>query len=570
MAESGSARVSGMWSPVTGGSATLAADVVADRPFVGPHCQRVTFAGGTGEAGIANRGLNRCGLSLVSGRPYDGFLWVRGAAAAAVSLESRDGERRYATAPLGAPVGGSGGDWRRVDFTLVPDGSDAHGQFAIRLRSAGTLDVGYAFLQPGEWGRFKGLPVRGDVVRGLLDQGVTVLRHGGSMVNARGYRWKTMIGPRDRRPPYRGTWYRYSSNGRGVADFLDLCEAMNVVPVPDLNVNEMPADVVDFAEYANGPPDGPWGRRRAADGHPQPYGINHLELGNEERVDAAYAAQFAAIADAVWARDPKLILVVGDFEYVDPIAEADHLTGATSKITDMDGHRRVLDVARRRWATVWFDVHVWTERPPASRPMDAVPSYVDAIDRLAGDTKHATVVFELNANRHEMGRAVANAQAVVRCERDGRLPVVASANCLQPDGQNDNGWDQGLLFLNPGAVWLQPPGDLTQMLARSQEPDGIHCDVTGGPLKASAASSRDAATLVLHVGNPTDAPVATRLDVGEAIRPTHADVVQLSGPTDGRNTAADPRRVVPVHTAGPYDPSGYTFPPRSFTTLTLE
>ena len=51
-------------------------------------------------------------------------------------------------------------------------------------------------------------------------------------------------------------------------------------------------------------------------------------------------------------------------------------------------------------------------------------------------------------------------------ERDGRLPIATSANCLQPDRQNDNGWNQGLLFLNPSQVWLQPPGYVTQMLSR--------------------------------------------------------------------------------------------------------
>jgi hypothetical protein len=45
------------------------------------------------------------------------------------------------------------------------------------------------------------------------------------MVNAAAYRWKKMIGPRDRRPPYRGFWYPHSTNGRGIVDFLDLCEA---------------------------------------------------------------------------------------------------------------------------------------------------------------------------------------------------------------------------------------------------------------------------------------------------------------------------------------------------------
>ena len=111
----------------------------------------------------------------------------------------------------------AGNDWQRLDFTLTPGANDNVGRFALKLKQPGSVTLGHAFLQPGEWGRFKGLPVRRDVAEGLIDQGITVLRYGGSMVNNGGYKWKKMIGPRDRRPPYAGTWYRYSSNGWGIA-----------------------------------------------------------------------------------------------------------------------------------------------------------------------------------------------------------------------------------------------------------------------------------------------------------------------------------------------------------------
>ncbi len=553
--------VSGAWTPVASGSAVLAADGSADRPFVGGQSQRLTFVRGTGEAGIANRGLNGRGLSVVAGRSYDGCLWLRGGGDGSVSLESRDGTRRYAAARL-AP---GAADWRRADFALTPAETDADAQFAVRLTSPGTVTVGYAFLQPGEWGRYHGLPVRRDVVDALVDQGVTLLRYGGSMVNAAGYRWKDTVGPRDRRPPYRGTWYPYASNGWGMGDFLDLCDAAGILPVPDLNADESPADVADLLDYANGPADGPWGRRRVSDGHPKPYGLTHLEIGNEERVDDDYYAKFAGIAAAVWGRDPRVVLVVGDFEYADPITDPDHLTGATSGIPSMDAHRKVLALAKRYGAEVWFDVHVWTDRPPASRPLDVLPTYVDAIDRLAGGARHRVVVFELNANHHGQGRAVANAQAIVRAERDGRLPVVCSANCLQPDGQNDNGWDQGLLFLNPEKVWLQPPGYVARMISRGYQPVRLDCTATGG-LEAAAAGSDDGKTVVVQVVNVTAEAVTAdvQLDGFTRTRPTVA-VEQLSASGNAANTAAEPARVVPVASDEPAGP--HRFPPRSFTVL---
>ena len=115
------------------------------------------------------------------------------------------------------------------------------------------MTVGYAFLQPGEWGRFKGLPVRKDVAEGLIDQGITVLRQGGCMANAPEYRWKKMIGPREHRPPYTGWWYPHSSNGWGIFDFLNFCEAAGFLAIPDVNMGETPQDMADFIEYVNGP-----------------------------------------------------------------------------------------------------------------------------------------------------------------------------------------------------------------------------------------------------------------------------------------------------------------------------
>ncbi len=76
---------------------------------------------------------------------------------------------------------------------------------------------------------------------------------------------------------------------------------------------------------------------------------------------------------------------------------------------------------------------------------------------------------------------MANAVATHLCERLG-LPVATSANGLQPDGRNDNGWEtKGLLFLNPSQVWLQPPGYVTQMISRAFQPVLLKTDVAGNP-----------------------------------------------------------------------------------------
>ena len=105
-----------------------------------------------------------------------------------------------------------------------------------------------------------------------------------------------------------------------------------------------PRDMADFLEYTKGNAESEWGRKRVADGHPKPYRLRYLELGNEERVDEKYAATFEALAKAIWAKDRDVILVVGDFTYDNPIHEPMNFTGAASKITNLAGHRKILSL----------------------------------------------------------------------------------------------------------------------------------------------------------------------------------------------------------------------------------
>ena len=311
------AGVSRMWRPLARGSAVGRFSLETARPLFGAQSQRVEMAGGVGEAGVENRGLNRWGMYFEAGKPYEGLFWAKAKTATVVyaALESGDGRNIYDECPLRL----SAGDWQRLDFRMTPKMTDVAGRFAVKLKRPGEVILGYAFLQPGPWGRFKRLPVRRDIAQALVAQGLTVMRYGGAMVNAPEYRWKKMIGPRDRRQPYRGNWYPYSTNGFGIFDFLDFCEAAGFLGIPALNSFEAPGDVADFLEYANGPADSRWGRRRAADGHPKPYRLRQIEFGNEENVDAIYARRFKAMAEVVWAKDPDVRLVVGDGCFTRPV-----------------------------------------------------------------------------------------------------------------------------------------------------------------------------------------------------------------------------------------------------------
>jgi alpha-L-arabinofuranosidase len=485
-----------------------------------------------------------------------------------VALESADGTKVYGEQTVAI----KNRDWERVEFHLTASGGDTRGRLTITLSKPGSVELGYVSLQPGDWGRFKGLPVRADVAQGLIDEGVTVLRYGGSMVNADEYRWKKMIGPRDQRPPYHGTWYPYSSDGWGIVDFLNFCDAAGILGIPDLNVNESPQDMADFIEYVNGPADSTWGSKRAADGHPAPYGLKQIELGNEERVDDAYFAKFKGLAEAIWAKDANMTLVVGDFCYHDAITDPFHITGADSKITTLAAQQQILRLAKAHGREVWFDVHIWTEGPD-TRFSEAI-NYYDAMQRIADGANFKVAVFELNANNHELRRGLANARSIFAAVADGRFPVVTSANGLQPDGQNDNGWDQGLLFLNPSQAWSQPPGYVTQMISRSYEPFALQCRTEGldGKLDVCATGNGDGKSVALSVVNVSDNAEVAKIEVtGFAGTGATAEVVELSARPNGSNAAGTPGQIVPVRDSREYHllegGARFEFRPHSLTVI---
>jgi hypothetical protein len=567
--------VSGMWNPVSTGTVTGQFSTETTNPFVGTQSQGLAFSGGTGIVGIANQGLNRWGMNFVAGNPYTGILDARADAPATiwVALESLDGSTVYAEQSISV----ASNQWQQFAFSLTPSASDANARFTIKLKQPGSVVLGYAFLQPGPWGCFQGLPVRKDVVQGLISQGITVLRYGGSMVNASGYRWKNMIGPRDQRPPYTGTWYPYSSDGWGIPDFLNCCEAAGFLGVPDFNINETPQDMADFMQYVNGPTNTVWGAQRLADGHPQPYHLKYLELGNEEVVNSTYYQKFQALAQAIWAADTNIVLVVGDFAYSEIITNPFSFTGAASGITTLAAQQQILQLAQTNNRAVWFDVHVWTDGPTPDSSLPGMFSYDTALGQIANGANYQVVVFELNANNHSQRRALANALAINAIARDGRLPITTSANCLQPDGQNDNGWDQGLLFLNQSNVWLQPPGYVTQMYSTNYQPLEIQSSVAdpNNDLDASAECSQDGSKLVVKVVNLNSSPESATINISGFV-PTNpvAAVEVLASLQSSVNTAQTPFGCVPANLSWQHNFNGsnanYTFASNSVTTITFQ
>ena len=187
---------------------------------------------------------------------------------------------------------------------------------------------------------------------------------------------------------------------------------------------------------------------------------------------------------------------------------------------------------------------------------------------------YALNIYELNANAHNISRALGNARAIgllEQCSR--RIKVVTSANALQPNGKNDNDWDQGLIFFDTERSWLQPPGYVTQMIAGNDVPAVVATTVTNPNIAVTA--KRSGAVMTLEVVNMDGSAQAPTISfIGYMPATATVEFTQIGGNASDQNDATNVTMIQPQRGSARYTLIGnaftYSFPPSSFTVLRLE
>ena len=508
--------------------------------------QAIEFVEGAGELGIDNAGLKRWGIALLAEKPYEGFVRVKSSRPTEfwVSLRRADGamlaEQRLATQGKGA--------FERLPFTLTPAADDAQGRFAVTLKQPGRMTLGYAFLQRGDWGRFKGLPVRKDLAEALLAQGIRVLRFNGGMIEVPGYRWRNLRGPRDERPPYDGFYDRYCSGGFGPFEAVAFGAAAGLPVVPALNLDETPEDVADFVAAC------------------KPYNLRFYQVANESRFNRGYVDKFKQVAEAVWQVAPEITLVTtscgtGGVKADDTEARARERLAL---------HLELLDFVQKHGKRLLFDCHDFG----GAGPVQGIAGFSRWIKRLAAKPADVDVgILEFNAGAFDWRRGLNHALEMNAAYRNGdAIRAVGTPNVSQPWNVYQTDWKavlwtQGNIYYTPSAVWFQPGYYVDQMIAQSWAPDIVDCEAQN--VDAVAARTTDG-KLVLRVVNDSTKPVAARLEIkGVAPAKAEARVFELAGDPAGYNTLDKPESLKPVHRTWRRQDT-YAFPAHSFTILILE
>lgn len=309
------------------------------------HIERVghyyDYSGWTG-FGIQNDGFD--GFSIKAGSKYDFSIFMR-------NVEGNAKEVRVAlVVPQGwgkdpklvgeAKLNTSSTNWTKHEAKITASEDADKAILQILVLGTGVVDVDMVSLMPED--TYKGHGMRKDLAQALADLHPKFMRFpGGCVVHGGGdgfwdtYRWKTTIGPKEQRRGLKNTWGYHQSMGLGYFEYFQFCEDLNMEPLPILpcgvscqgtnggwgmkdqaqdwvpmsEMDEWVNEALDLIEWANGDATTKWGRLRAEAGHPKPFNLKYLGLGNEERISPEFIERFKYIYERVHSAHPEIVIV---------------------------------------------------------------------------------------------------------------------------------------------------------------------------------------------------------------------------------------------------------------------
>jgi alpha-L-arabinofuranosidase len=308
-----------------------------------PQSLRLTVREPGTRAGVANSGF--WGMNLVSDHWYELTFYARTDGAErfdiTVSLESANGRECY-TSEIVCKVGGG---WKEYRVSLRPKTSDRCGRLALTVNRAGTIWFDGVSLFPRDTFKNRTNGLRPDLAQVLADLKPAFVRFpGGAIVGGLNLdnriQWKNSIGPIAQRKGTMNLWGYWTSNGLGFHEYLQFCEDIEAAALWVCNpgfsdnyrhaeyarpeqVQDFVQEALDALEYALGPVESKWGAQRAANGHPAPFPLRYIEIGNEASGNV-YCTNYVQFASAIRAKYPALTIISNQRFKDVPVEVVDH------------------------------------------------------------------------------------------------------------------------------------------------------------------------------------------------------------------------------------------------------
>ena len=526
-----------------------------------PRFARLTVESAGQGFGIRNEGYRGMGLKVGGRYRFSAMARLSGGAARALRIELLGAGDTVIGA---ATVEVASREWRRVEGELTAAATEARGALRIMMDQAGIIDLDAVSLMPLDTWKHRENGWRPDLVQKLADLKPGFIRFpGGCIVEGRvlsnRYQWKNTVGPVDNRTMIYNRWnVEFAGSGKGAADYFQsfrlgfyeyflLCEDLGSEPVPILNcgmacqynsgelapideMNTFVQDALDLVEFANGAADTTWGRVRAGMGHPEPFGLKKIGIGNEQW-GAQYFERYEVVAKALRVRYPDIRLIAS---------------------------------AGPSPAGQWFDA-AWSAMPSLTAEIVDEHCYanpewfLDGAFRYDGRTRTGPKVFMGEYAAHDKERrntwlaALAEAAFMTGLERNADLVAMSSYAPLFAHAEAWQ-WAPNLIWFDNLLAVGTPSYEVQRLFSLNRGDVSLPVAVRHPPLAENgnprfyAASGRDNTTgeLVVKVVNAT---AGTRkanlvLDGAGELDPVGRAISIVADPDD-ENLLGHPDKVVP-------------------------
>jgi alpha-L-arabinofuranosidase len=429
---------------------------------------------------------------------------------------------------------------------------------------------------------FRGRPnrLRADLAQTIADLKPRFIRFpGGCLVHGNGlgnmYRWQDTVGPIEQRRQQANLWGYHQTVGLGYFEFFQFAEDIGAQPVPvvpagvccqnsdhqggtgqrGLPLESMESyiqEVLDLIEYANGPATSKWGAVRAAAGHPAPFNLKYLGVGNEDHITFLFKKRFEMIYDAVKAKHPEITVIgtVGPFHSGDDFEQGWKIANELA-IPVVDEHYYV--------SPQWF----W----------DNLKRY-DSYDRTKSKVYLGEYAAHEKDRRSTVRAALAEAAHLTSLERNADVVLMSSyAPLLGREGMTN--WNPNLIYFNGnGGVFPTVSYEVQKLFGHHAGDRYLSSSLSGNAERLAVSSVRDSASgdVILKLVNGAEQAKALQIQLEGANRlASKADLIVLTGAADAVNDYAAGQLIKPKTTSIRVSASfAYTAPANSLSIVRIK
>lgn len=351
--------------------------------------------------------------------------------------------------------------WKKYSIVMIPSSSASKARLEIAPLSTGTLSLDMVSLFPQNTFKNRKNGLRKDLAQTLADLNPRFVRFpGGCVAHGDGienmYNWKNTIGPLEARKPQGNMWGYHQSVGLGYFEYFQFCEDLNAIPVPiiaagvpcqnsskhnhkvggqqgGIPLDEMDdyiQDIFDLIEWANGDPKtNKWAKIRADAGHPKPFGLKYIGIGNEDLISDVFKERFTLIFNALKEKYPEIVVI-----------------GTAGPFSEGSDYVKGWEVSRDLQIPI-MDEHYY--QPPGWYIYNQ--DYYDRYDRNQSKVYLGEYAAHLPGRPTNLETALAEAIHLISCERNGDIVEMTSyAPLLAKEGFTQ--WNPDLIYFDNETV----------------------------------------------------------------------------------------------------------------------